>query len=245
MTIGEIKDTVAAYLQKDKSYFVKGSVDLLLVELNNARKQAEVLNQFNAQRELCRITVSPTSGGYLSDAIDPQENDVYVKDYFTFYIEQSDGSLSPLVHDPKLNVAVWTKERIQGARDRIIGSPEMRYPDDRVSVLGRTFPLAVYVNGDQVWLNPTQSEDKDLLFDAILWMESYSSDSDEDWMTQRFSDYLVWAACVNLNMLTLTWTPGLDGNLPPPIKLRDEALNKMIQWDANQVELGRQPRGRQ
>lgn len=244
MTVGQLKTISAAYLHKDPTDFVRGGVDLVLVALNNARRTAERMNDFLLQTEVCELLVDPTDGGSLEDAYlrgDDEETPVKIKDYKTFYLTSDDGDI-PLYHHSKKNIAVWTSERNLAARGRYL-TTDFRYPDDSYLRTFRVGPTEVYINGRRVFLNPAQETAKVLAIDAILWMTDYTSDSQTDWMTENCPEYLQYAAICELNYFTATFVPGLDGNLAPPERLKKEALETLIRWDASQISNGRNPRG--
>lgn len=250
MTVGEIKKAAAAYLQKSPEDFVKNSVDLLLIALNNARKNAEMLHDFNSQRVVAQITVDPTNGGSLNDAVlKGTMTPVRLKEYTTFYLIVENDPVNgngdmPLYHHAKKNVAVWTKERNYNARGRWFNQ-DVRYPDDAALRVLRAGPMEVYLHGDKVFITPTQEQSRKLAIDGVAWMDEYTSESDatSDWMTEQGSEYLIWAAVIECNYLNAVFTPGLDGNLSPPEKAKQRALETLIAWDTWQVPSGRQPNG--
>lgn len=242
MTVGELKSVIAGYLQKSPSFFAINSVDLLLLALNNARKNAELLHDFNSNTVVAEVTISPSVGGLLSSAVlRGTATAVNLKEYVTFYRVTDNGDI-PLYHHGKKTVAVWTKERIRNARGRFLAS-DIRYPDDASLRIVRDGPEEVYLHGDQIQVTPTIDTAFQMAIDGIAWMPEYTGDTDRDWMTTYGHEYLMWAACCELNYLTLTWTPNLDGNLGPPIRMKEQALERLVNWDAMQVEQGRQPRG--
>lgn len=242
MDIGTIKAIAAGYLQKAPADFVVNGEDLLLHALNNARKSAELLHDFNSNRVRAQIQVDPTNGVNLSTAVLKGTSDaVSLKEFITFYLSDTNGEI-PLYHHAQKSLAVWMKERNFNARGRYL-STEVRYPDDQYLRVLRIGPTEVYVHGSQVYIQPTQSTTTTLIIDGVKWMDEYTSDSDTDWMVEHGHNYLQWACVCEVNYFTSTFTPNFDGNLSPPEKARDRALDLLVQWDAFQVEQGRQPKG--
>jgi hypothetical protein len=242
MTVGELKAVVAYYHQKDVSDFVRGTTDLLMMALNNARRRAELVNDFNQQRVEATVMVSPTTGGSLSTAVlRGTETAVRLKEYITFYRTNSEGDV-PLYHHGKKSVAVWAKERIWNDRPRW-NEMDVRYPGDDDYRRLRTEPEELYIHGDKIYINPARSDTTEVTIDGVAWMNEYTTDADTDWMTQAGAEYLQWAAVCEINYFTLKLVPGLDGNLAPPERARERALAELVTWDQFQVEQGRQPRG--
>lgn len=242
MTVGAIKSVAASYLQKAPADFVLNGQDLLLVALNNARKKAELLHDFNANRVQAEIQVDPIAGVDLSTAVLKGTSDaVSLKEFITFYLADPAGEI-PLYHHGKKSLAVWMKERNWNARGRYL-STEVRYPDDQYLRVLRIGPTEVFIHGTRVYIQPTQETTTKLYIDGVKWMADYTSDSNSDWMTSHGASYLQWATVCEVNYFTSSFTPNFDGNLSPPEKLREQALDLLVQWDSFQIEQGRQPRG--
>jgi len=241
MTIGELKRTVAAYLQKDVEFFTKNSIDLLLVSLNNARRRIEQQHDFNANRVEAQVTVSPTTGGALSSAVlRGTATAVNLKEYITFY-RVADGGDVPLYHHPKKNVAVWAKERIWNARGKY-NDLEYRYPDDEQMRSIRIGPEEVFVHGGTIFINPTPAVNTTVIIDGVKWGADYTVDADTDYFTQYGHEYLMWSAIVEVNYFAKVFD-SVNGNLGPPERAKQAAMERLILQDSMQVEQGRQPRG--
>jgi len=242
MNIGTLKAIAAGYLQKAPADFVINGVDLLLNALNNARKKAELLHDFNLNRVNAQIQVDPINGVDISTAVlKGTDTPVSLKEFITFYLADPAGEI-PLYHHGKKSLAVWMKERNFNARGRYL-STEVRYPDDQYLRVLRIGPTEVFIDGTRVYIQPTQAITTTLIIDGVKWMSDYTQDTDTDWMVTHGASYLQWASVCEVNYLTSTFTPNLDGNLSPPEKLREQALDMLVQWDSFQIEQGRQPRG--
>jgi hypothetical protein len=236
MSLDDLKITIAAYLGKNPQDLTKGGVDLILVALNNAKRTAQLVHDFNAQKVVAEIAVTEASGGLLSNAVyRGTSTAVNLKEAVTFYEETEDGDL-PLYHSPKKNAAAQAKLKLR-ARNTLDAT--YRYPSDDMGFTIRT-PYGhreVLLYGDTVTTTPGFTGN--LIVDGIFWLPDYATGV-SDWMLETASDYLMYAAICELNNLTLTFVPNLDGNLGPPTKARDQALDRLITQDIFKEEQGRQ-----
>ena len=64
------------------------------------------------------------------------------------------------------------------------------------------------------------------------------SDTSDIWLTKG-SQYLLWGGIVEANHLAKEFVFRQEGNLPPPEKLRDSALEMFVQWDTFKYEQNR------
>ena len=60
------------------------------------------------------------------------------------------------------------------------------------------------------------------------------SDTSDIWLNQR-GPYLLWAGIVEVNHLVKEFVFRQEGNLPPPEKLAEIALETFRQWDSLEV----------
>lgn len=68
MTLATLKSTVAAYLQKTAADLEVNSVDLFLVAVNNARRNAELRHNFEFCRTQATLDIDGETGAAISDA---------------------------------------------------------------------------------------------------------------------------------------------------------------------------------
>lgn len=68
------------------------------------------------------------------------------------------------------------------------------------------------------------------------------ADSTTDTWTTYGSEYLIWGAVVYLNHVFKKFVFRQEGNLMPPEKMRDNALEAFKEWDAEKFELNRRHR---
>lgn len=69
MTLATLKSTCAAFHKKTASDLTVNGVDLFLVAANNARKQGELLHNFEYCRVQATLDIDGTTGGALSSAV--------------------------------------------------------------------------------------------------------------------------------------------------------------------------------
>lgn len=239
MTVGQIKKQVAAYLQNSVSSFVVDGMDLLLHELNAARRQAELLHDFSENLVYGQLSVDPDDGGSLDSVVLVSDGTtaVNVRSVQTYYLRDTTAQADiPLYHHPYKNRAVRDKWK----HGKTVFDYTTRYRDDAGRSLGPVNP-EILQSGRTVYLHPTPSEAKTIRMHAYKWMTDYDNDNDTDWMTEDGPEYLKWAAIVNLNFRNKHFVPRQEGNLSPPEKARDQALSLLISNDIHQLEDGRQP----
>lgn len=243
MNIGTIRKLVAAYLGKPLAEFNNTGVDMILHEINAARKTAELLHDWNQNRVFAKLSVAPTGSSIANAVLAEDDSAVNLKEFITFYLSTDGETFTPIYHHTKKNVAVWTKEQAHFEYFRGIHG-ESRYPSDAdVADLPGLVPTQAYLHGPFITLAPTPETTQTIYIDGVKWMDDYIADTDTDWMVEHGHDYLKWAAICSLNYLNAKFVPGLDGNLPPPVKARDAALELLRVWDSFQIEQGRQPKG--
>jgi hypothetical protein len=244
MTTGELKSIIAAYFEKTTGDLTINSVDLGLRALNNARKTLERQRAWFHQQEIGQLLVDPTNGALLANAVlyEDDETGIDVKSVDTFYLvdtTQSQNQLVPLYHHGKQTVMVRAKKRL--AKGWMGDDFRYRSDDSGLLVNNRSMQQ-VYLHGGRVYLNPAPSDAVTVVFDCQVWMDDYTGDNDSDWMIEASPDYFQWKAIIELNNLWGQFVSGQDGNVPPPEKLLNEAINSLIEWDGMFYEAGRQPR---
>ncbi len=237
MNVGDIKNAVAdGYLQQDQANFVKGTTDMLLLAINNARRHAERLHDFVEANVYATLSVDPDSGGDLEDATLVGGGAFRYHRPDQFYLhDAATGVDTPINHMAKKNLAMRIRELER------YGQPSERYPSD----VGRTSPTLspdpswVFIQGRQIYLHPKPTEAVTLRMDVYKWFEDYTDDGDEDYFTETAPDYLIWGALVEGNHLFPRYLQQQEGSLPPPVRMRDEALASLIEDDNYTLEAGR------
>jgi len=92
------------------------------------------------------------------------------------------------------------------------------------------------VNGRLVTLDPL-AEATEIAIDGNVWMEDYVDDSDTDWMLEHGFEFMMWQCIIELNHMLQKFVPRQEGALAPPVRSRDEALDKMIVNDSYTLDI--------
>lgn len=234
-TIGDLKTQIAFYLQQSTSDFVVGSVDMLLVELNNARRTAESARNWHCEERSLSLTVSPTLGGEWSAAVGLYGYEC-IKTVKQYYISTCEGDI-PIRHVTKSHVAYDKRKELKS----VSFDYNSRWKGDDGSGFDPESNPIVYVYNKTVFLDPVPSDCTDLSLDAYIWLNDYTGNTDEDWFTEAGADYLKWACIVALNYRTGTFAPRQEGTMSPPEKAKNDAYEAMRLLDSHQYETGRVP----
>jgi hypothetical protein len=344
MTLLQLRSTLAAYLQKTVPDLMVNGVDLSLLALNNVRRTAEMLHDFEFSRKRVTVTLDGLDGGTLEDVVQAGSPTCEVKTVIECGIYDDNWNVHPVE---------WTtvSESIERQRQMKPGFGP-RYPTDGEATTG-CYGMdlqRIAFCGNDIWCVPTMQ--KGQLFDLELevytfqqdWMATSDSvnvadvlgmdgvngtywpygiwnqrpmylnvapgyvpaspgttpprtiwwdglgewrissismigqnppslvnyqsmvatsmtpggqyvghgawgglgtvtmtpgnDTSDIWLTKG-SQYLLWGGMVEVNHLCKEFVFRQDGNLPPPEKLRDDALENFRQWDAFRYEENR------
>jgi len=138
------------------------------------------------------------------------------------FIKETEG-LRPLWIKSRRSAALQARRSL----DLLEAEPYIRYPDDDVDN-DSTRPF-LFWHGDRIEVAPQQSVT--LRIEGQRWMDSYTLQSDTDFLLQKGFDFMMWAAIVEVNHITQTFLPRQEGSLTPPVKMRDEAWMTLIAND--------------
>lgn len=244
MKIGQLKTLIAAYLHKETSMFVKGTggdqVDLLLVALNNARKTAERVHDFATCLKGGYYTVGATGANWATGITWWDAGTQKVKKVKNWFLRGSDGVAGGEFGNDTILRATDkdTKVKAQASLDYSGMANLERYPGTLASnrsdpLLGQTY---VILNGQRVLLHPTPTSDQILTVDACFWWPNWTSSNDDDWFTQNGEEFLMWQGIVEANRLASQFVGNVEGNLPPPTKDADRALEQLIATDEDSTD---------
>ena len=245
MNIGQLKTAITDYLQisfrpsgesdNDAAILAKGD-SLALIALNNARKSAERVHDFQFANKKVELSVG-SSGAALSGALlyvpgGTASGSASVKGILGAWLKDDDGyANSPiqLISSKHLWEQMTETKHVNGLYDR--------YPADRTNdpLLVRRY---LYRQDDKLWLYPNADDPLSVVLDATCWLDDYTDDADTDWFTQHGQDYMMWAGICELNKLFQTFVPRQEGSLPSPSKDRDRALQQLIVLDSHLSEEG-------
>jgi hypothetical protein len=336
MTLLQLRSMMAAYLQKSIQELVLNGADLSLLALNNVRRQAEMLHDFEFSRKHITVTIDRMSGGTLQDAILEGSPSVEVKSVIECGIYDDNFNVHPVE---------WTtiSESVERQRQIIPGWPP-RYPKDGEASTGyyNVGMPRIAFSGDDIWCVPTglRGEEFDLELEVYTFQQDWTSlsdsitvsgltnptagngtywpygiyngrqlylnilygppgalyavwwngigewrvtsiaelgmvtpvnyaslvgkammpggvysphgtwggqvmvvtipgsDTQDVWLTKG-AQYLLWGGLVEVNHMAKEFVFRQEGNLPPPEKLRDDALETFRSWDSFRYEQDR------
>ena len=162
---------MAAYLQKSVPDLTINGADLSLLALNNVRRTAEMLHDFEFSRRHVTVTVDAFSGGTLDDAIQEGSPSCDVK-----------SVIECGVYDDKFNVhpVEWTTVAESIERQRMM-KPGFgpRYPTEgeaTTGFYGMDLPRIAFV-GNDIWCVPTgqRGEEFDLELEVYAFQQDWTS----------------------------------------------------------------------
>lgn len=244
MKIGQLKTLIAAYLHKEASSFVKGTgadqVDLLLVALNNARKSAEREHDFATCLKGGYYTVGATGANWATGITWWDAGTQAMRKVKNWYLRGNDGIAGGEYGNDAILRATDkdTKMKAQASLDYSSPRSIERYPGTVATgfddpLLGQTY---VILNGHKVALHPRPTSDQILTVDACFWWPSWTLSTEEDWFTENGEEYLMLQGIVEANKLIEKFVGNVEGNLPPPTKDVQRALEQLIATDEDSTD---------
>ena len=246
MTIGQIKEVIAANLHKDTTSFVKGSgateINLLHLALNNARKVAERFHDFSICRKRGHFS-------YTGNAIDWRSPTWFsgtgTARKIKFWYERVSGTTSDGAYGGiDRTLKVLTQEQLAKlfARKDYEAAPletNQRYLAEFDPAYG-TDPLLgqnyIIIEGHNFYIHPSTTTTRTVIVDGFYWWPDWSLDADTDWWTDNGTEYLILQATIEVNRLSQTFVGNVEGNLPPPVKEAQRALGELVQLDKDSTE---------
>ena len=246
MTIGQIKEVIAANLHKETTSFVKGSgateINLLHLALNNARKVAERFHDFSICRKRGHFS-------YSGSAIDWRSPTWFsgtgTARKIKFWYERVSGTTSDGAYGGiDRTLKVLTQEQLAKlfARKDYEAAPletNQRYLAEFDPAYG-TDPLLgqnyIIIEGHNFYIHPSTTTTRTVVVDGFYWRPDWSLDADTDWWTDNGTEYLILQATIEVNRLSQTFVGNVEGNLPPPVKEAQRALSELVQLDKDSTE---------
>ena len=227
MTLLELRSTLAAYLQKTVPDLLVNGMDLSLLALNNVRRKAEMLHDFEFSRRRITVTLDGLDGGTLDDAIQEGSPTCEVKSVIECGIYDDGWNVHPVE---------WTTVAESLERQRMM-KPGFgpRYPSDGEATTG-SYGAGMDLQriafcGNDIWCVPTRQKGK--LFD--LEIEAYTFQ--QDWLAT--SDSVVVTDVLGMDGVNGTYWPyGIFNQRPLYINVIDSApppstMLRAIWWDAS------------
>lgn len=235
MNIGALKEIVAAYLQVAQSSLVVNGQDLILASLNNARRKAELVHDWQCEEVTAYGTATAGVGNWKTMLDTADDSSVNMKKPTNFFINEN-GLLIPLLLNTRKSGVSRAKEYLY-RRAGVWGS---RYNGDVTELSGfsngvQTSPglprVFTFGNGKYRLEPVPTSNTVTIQVDGHRWLPDYTDDTDEDFFTTEGAEYMQWAAIVELNMRTQTFIPQQEGNLAPPEKAKEQSLAALVAHD--------------
>jgi hypothetical protein len=241
--LASLKVTCAAYLRRATSEMTVDTVDLFLVAANAARVRAEKMHNFEYSRIVATIVIDGNNGGAFSDAvITSADSDaiVSVKEITALRRLRPNGSYIPLDFT-RADIPIERERTELEFSDNLW--PTFRYPSD-ADLRARGTASTVIQRGRKLFIYPGFIDSVDnqvsLTIEGYGWLANYGSigvvTEPEDFMVEFGLDYLKWAIICELNKMFGTFVPRQEGNLPEPVKERDDAFRELVIWDSYQVD---------
>ena len=223
MTLLEIRSTLAAYLQKTVPDLMVNGVDLSLLALNNVRRRAEMLHDFEFSRKHVTVTLDGLDGGTLEDVIQEGSPTCEVKSVIECGIYDDRWNVHPVE---------WTtvSESIERQRQMKPGFGP-RYPTDgeaTTGCYGMDMQRMAFC-GNDIWCVPTMQRGQ--LFDLELEVYTFQ----QDW--KATSDSVVVAEVLGMDGVNGTYWPyGVWNQRPLYINTIDSqvfpaTMLRAIWWD--------------
>lgn len=236
MTLREIKNAAASYLDREELDLNVNGLDLGLVAMNTVRREAEAVWDFEFQRRLVTVSVNGVTGGSLDSAVlYGTATSAEIKTVIDVGLFDEQGNLRPVE---------WTTvaESLERQRSENPFGSNLYLTDGeaesgpcgtgRFDFVGSTvyrFPKvsnATYTLGMEVYAGTTD------------WVASDLNSTVAPWTTFG-APFLLWATVVELNHLFKAFVPRQEGNLPPPTQRAAAALDAFRQWDTSRFEQSR------
>lgn len=227
-TIGELKSIVAGYFVDAQgvntpvaTYTNINGQDFLLLALNNARRSAERLHDF--QYSMTNVTLSIASGG--SDVLDS--------------VKRVSDVMLPVAGGDFLPIELITNDEWNSRVTRYVGTQ----PYDATRTLAdygiaSVNPVA-YQQGRTIALVPAAQFSFPIAarLNVVKFLDDYTDDADTDFFTTFAPDYLQWAAIMELNKYAKTFVPRVEGTLPETSvqTFMATAYAALIEWDGSQL----------
>lgn len=241
MTLATLKAVCAAYHKKATADLTVNAVDLFLVAVNNARKAAERLHNFEHTRVSATLVVDGVTGGALSGLLlTPLGVYSGLKEITSASRLHANGSYVPLN---------FTRADIVNENERSLLTQDNSYYDDRypsdASFLSSSSDVSLVQRGGSIYFYPRISgaagTTTEVTIEGFGWLRDYvasdlSSSSATDFFVEHGFDFLQWATIIELNHYFKTFVPRQEGNLSAPEQRKEEAWRSLLLWDSYLVD---------
>lgn len=234
-TLENVKEAVALYLGQSASTFIEGSTDVLLQELNEVRRAAELEHDFEILTDTLRVDVD-SSGGIIDEDYDTTSGRKY-KTVKAAWLVSDQGVRTPLTWRTKGDLH---EARLKQARRERVTWPLRVLPDVGnldLDTYDYSRTTKLYIEGETLKLDPppSGSTSYQIELDVHTWWDDwtdYTAD-DTDFFVRHGKEYLKWGTIRRLNFVIQKWVPRIEGTLPHSgiEKIEKEALQRLIKQD--------------
>lgn len=248
MTIGQIKEVIAANLHKTTADFVVGAVatevDLLLLALNNARKVAEKFHDFSICRKRGYLSVLTSANWTTPTWFSVPTPTVVMRKVKNWFLRVEGTGASGEFGGVDRAIRAISQDQVsalysrQDYRDAPL-NPALRYASDSDAnsieqpLMGQTY---VIIDGRRVLLYPTPTVAQVVVVDGFHWWTDWTVDADTDWWTDYGAEFLIYRAMVEANRLVTQFVGNQEGNLAPPQKEADRSLAELVSLDMDSTD---------
>ena len=230
MSVLDVRNQIAAYIQVPLSEFLVDGTDIGLLAMNNARKHAEKVHEWNCQVDNIYLPHNNGKGSWAVGLTEVDGLSISVKQPETFYVSTDGGETqTETPHTTKKNEANRSFEQ------RHYGQYTSRHLADDEECLTSDILKSV-LHGYNFAFNSKLKSNVTVWLDCYKWLDSYTEDEQTDFFIEHGAEYLMWAAVVETNYHFGTFVPQQEGTLSPPEKARDKALFALTEFDSFQLE---------
>lgn len=238
MTLAQLSKVAASYLEVTEADLTKNGVNLFLIAANNARKNAELLHNFEYTRISASLDIVGAAGGALSSATYLAGTATAgVKEIVNVTLTNSAGSRYP-VSFTRSDIAI-ERERVEQNLD--YNQSRYRSDADAVSIYGYS---SVTQRGGNLYiypLSPTDSQTSTIYIEGYGWLPDYVdadllTSTPKDFLLQHGASYMQWETIIELNYFIKRFVPRQEGQLSAPERSRDVAWRNLLLWDSYSVD---------
>ncbi len=240
MIIGDLKKSIAAYLQRPVSDFVVNGVDLLLGVINESHEYMQQQYDFEYATVSVDAQVSIANGVPISPLyLHGTTTYVTVKKVLRAFVADGFGGVRPIKYVSRSYVIDDVKQRWDGIP--LSFAPSIRdmpnYPtfyEIYLCQIGQT--LMVYPTSRVI----VPADPLPVFLDVIRYFPDYLTDDQDnsDFYLQFGSTFMKYDSICRLNPRVKEFVPRQEGNVAPPTDERDKAWQDLLAWDAQLVTTG-------
>jgi len=208
MALTDVRNAVCFYLQQEEADFIRGGNDVLLYELNQARKKLEKAHDFLLSFDTAEVSL--TSSGVNLSALTGAESGRVFKSPIMVWQEHNDA-LFPVKLFSQKGVFL---SRLKAQRRHRVDWPERHLPDVGAfdGYLNDEYRRhRLLLRGTKLFIDPPLSEAVTLHVYFYTWLAAYTNYSATDFIVTFGEDYLKWEVISALNNRTMTFVDRQEG----------------------------------